>query len=326
MRMNRTARYGLAFAGVLVMAGVAMLNAADPPAAGAAMPAGAKMPTMSEGQPKELVGLHNVVAYHDGFWSGGVPEGEEGFATLADMGVKTIISVDGAEPEVELARKHGLRYIHLPIGYNGFNDQRKGELARATRDSMEAGPVYLHCHHGKHRSAGAAGAVAVSLGWATPQQMVDRMKVSGTAAGYKGLYACTQNATTLGKAALDAVPADFPEVSRPTSFVKSMVEIDIVNDQLKAIERAGWVTPKDHPDLVPAAEAGRLADLYRHLRNDDRAKRHEADYATMMIESHMAAQAIEDLLAADKIDAVKLSGHFRVIANSCKACHVKYRD
>jgi len=191
---------------------------------------------------------------------------------------------------------------------------------------MEAGPVYLHCHYGKHRSAGAAGTVAVSLGWSTPEQMVDRMKVSGTAPGYKGLYACAQNATALDKAVLDAVPANFPEVSRPTSFVKTMVEIDTVNDNLRAIEKAGWVTPKDHPDLVPVAEAGRFADLFRHVLADEKTKRFDEGFAVMMTESHNAAQAIEDLLAAEKLDGSKLSEHFRTIANSCKACHVKFRD
>src|SRR5688572_7297898 len=60
----------------------------------------------------DLPGLHNVVAYHAGLYSGAVPEGAEGFETLAAMGVRTILSVDGAAPEVEEAKRHGLRYVH----------------------------------------------------------------------------------------------------------------------------------------------------------------------------------------------------------------------
>src|SRR5262249_27875258 len=140
-------------------------------------------------------GIHNAVTYHDGFVSGSVPEGDAGFDTLAAMGVKTIISVDGAEPEVDKARARGIRYIHLPIGYNGFDEQRRLHLSRATRDAMADGPVYIHCHHGKHRSAGAAATIAESLGWLTPQEGVARMKVSGTSPDYKGLYACALSAT-----------------------------------------------------------------------------------------------------------------------------------
>lgn len=50
--------------------------------------------------------------------------------------------------------------------------------------------------------------------------------------------------------------ANFPEVSRPDDVVAAMVVIDNAFEHLKAIEAAGWSVPKDHPDLVPAAEAG----------------------------------------------------------------------
>ena len=134
-------------------------------------------PGLEDRQPRDLPGLHNVVAFHDNYFSGSAPDGDEGFATLAAAGVKTIISVDGAEPDVAVAKAHGIRYIHLPIGYNGFDEQRRLQLTRATRDAMDSGPVYIHCHHGKHRSAGAAGAVAVSLGWLSPLEAVSRMHV-----------------------------------------------------------------------------------------------------------------------------------------------------
>ena len=49
--------------------------------------------------------------------SGGQPKGDVAFSKLAEMGVKTIVSVDGAKPDLELAKKHGLRYVHIPIGY-----------------------------------------------------------------------------------------------------------------------------------------------------------------------------------------------------------------
>ncbi|GMV25255.1 MAG: hypothetical protein AMXMBFR58_12860 [Phycisphaerae bacterium] len=283
-------------------------------------------PTMNDQKPVDMPGLHNVVAYHEGFYSGSVPEGREGFQTLAAMGVKTIISVDGAAPDVELARKEGIRYIHLPIGYNGFEEGRKAELVRATRDAMKNGPVYMHCHHGKHRSAGAAGAVAVSLGWATPAEMVERMKVSGTAPGYEGLYACTANASVMSVEEIDAVAADFPEVSQPTGFVKGMVEIEEVHEHLLAIQKAGWRVPKDHPDLVPAAEAGRMADLLRVLGASERSQREGSEFTAWLIRDGEHAARLEDMLVAGETDAETLSAQFRIVTASCKECHVKYRD
>ncbi len=242
------------------------------------------------------------------------------------MGVKTIISVDGAEPDVAAARAQGLRYIHLPIGYNGFDDTRKMQLVRATRDAMADGDVYLHCHHGKHRSAGAAATAAASLGWITPDQGVARMKVSGTAPNYKGLYSCAAGSTVLANDIIDAVPAQFPEISRPESFVLAMVEIDEATDHLKLIEKAGWVAPSDHPDLVPAAEAGRLADHLRDLITSKRTIREPQDFATVMRTSHEMAQALEDTLAAPTLNPATASAQFKLVVASCKDCHTRFRD
>ena len=73
--------------------------------------------------PKNFPGLSNVVAFHDGFYSGSAPAGDAGFDSLSSLGIKTILSVDGAMPDVELADKYGMRYVHLPIGYDGFDDE-----------------------------------------------------------------------------------------------------------------------------------------------------------------------------------------------------------
>lgn len=283
-------------------------------------------PLPSDPAVHDYPGIHNAVAYHDNFISGSVPEGDEGFETLQAMGVKTIISVDGAVPEVERAAAHGMKYIHLPIGYNGFDSTRKLELVRATRDAMADGPVYIHCHHGKHRSAGAAAAISTSLGWTTPDEGVARMKISGTAPNYTGLYACAQNSTELSEAEVDKVAAKFPSVSRPSGFVHGMLEIDSTFDQLKAIEKAGWKTPADHPDLVPVAEAGRLADLCRVLSQGDRAKKESADFVHGLVENGERATALEDMLARGETDAARLSAQFKLVAASCKDCHAKYRD
>jgi hypothetical protein len=286
------------------------------------------MPTLADAAPRDYPGIHNAVAFHEGFVSGGVPEGDEGFASLAAMGVVTIISVDGAPPDVARATAHGLRYIHLPIGYNGFDEARRLQLVRATRDAMRAGPVYIHCHHGKHRSAGAAATIAASLGWSTPEAGVERMRVAGTAPSYRGLYACALGATVLDAGTIAAIPGEFPSVSPPTTFVSAMVEMDEIMEHLKAIERAGWRPPPDHPDLVPAAEAGRLADHLRLASAGDRAAREPAEFARMLAENAAHAQALEDALAeADRAaDARALSALLARVNAACRECHAAHRD
>src|SRR2546423_1384396 len=96
----------------------------DTPPAGAA-PA-APMPEKVEAK-----GLHNVYRLSETLYSGSSPEGDEGFASLQRLGVKTVISVDGARPDVERAHKYGLRYVHLPIGYDGVPEGQALRIARA---------------------------------------------------------------------------------------------------------------------------------------------------------------------------------------------------
>lgn len=283
-------------------------------------------PALTDAKPRDYAGLHNVVAYSLGFYSGSVPEGDRGFDTLARMGIKTIISVDGAEPAVAEAKSRGIRYIHLPIGYNGFDEQRKLELARATRDAMKDGPVYIHCHHGKHRSAGAAAAASVTLNKLTNEQAVARMKVSGTAAFYDGLYACANAARPAEAATLAALPAKFPERVQPRGLKKAMVAIDEANDELKAIEKAGWKVPADHPDLVPTAVVKRMAAGFRGLLNEDEVKAHPADFLQALEADAKRAGELEERLGAATLDTADLSARLKALQASCKDCHGKYRD
>ncbi len=292
-------------------------------------------PTIDAKAPIDAPGLHNLVAFHADVWSGSVPEGDAGFDSLKSLGVRTILSVDGALPDLDRARERGMRYVHLPIGYDGFDDARKVELARAVRDLPR--PIYIHCHHGKHRSAGASAAIAVSLGWLTPAQAAARMKVSGTAAGYTGLWQCTAKAAPLTAAVIDAARADFPERTVPSSLVAAMVEIDEVHDRLKLAQKSGWRAPPDHPDLAPLADAGRLADLYRLLDDDAQLKDvPESQRATVrewLVREGLAAARLEGLLEA--MDAsvpdraalnLRADASLALLGASCKACHQQHRD
>ena len=57
----------------------------------------------------EEYGLHNLLLLTERIYSGSEPHGEKAFKKLAEMGMKVIVSVDGARPQLELAKKYGLR-------------------------------------------------------------------------------------------------------------------------------------------------------------------------------------------------------------------------
>jgi hypothetical protein len=106
-------------------------------------------PALVDDRPRDYPGLHNVVAYHDGFYSGSVPEGDAGFDTIAGMGVRTIISVDGAEPDVvrAAARARSTCRLATTVLTNGAN-------------SSWCGPRATPCAKGRCTSIATTAAIA----------------------------------------------------------------------------------------------------------------------------------------------------------------------
>jgi protein tyrosine phosphatase (PTP) superfamily phosphohydrolase (DUF442 family) len=304
--------------------GVALLIAAcstsrpAPPPRPVTVPAPA--PDLEKGT--EYDGIHNVVAFSPGLYSGSAPEGK-GLETLADMGIRTIISVDGAQPDVEDAEALGIRYVHLPISYDGITPERKLELARVMKDLP--GPIYVHCHHGKHRSAGAAAAIAVALGRLTNDEAVARMKVAGTAPNYEGLYACATDTKVATNAEIASASNAFPSRWKTTGLVQAMVDIDFAMDNLKAIEKAKWGVPADHPDLVPAAEVGRISHLMRDLQDDAAVRKETEEFRALLLASKDAAESLEKGFL-ESASHEELAARFKTLNQSCKDCHVKFRD
>lgn len=274
--------------------------------------------------PQNTPALHNVVRVTPKLISGALPEGDTAFDELKAMGIVTIISVDGAAPDVVAAESRGMRYVHIPLRYEGYTRDQQLELARAVRDLP--GPIYMHCHHGKHRSPAAAASAAVLLGELSAEEGVAMMKAAGTAPTYKGLYECVATAMVAEVALIEAAPADFVPVAKVSGLVEAMVEADHAFDHLKAIKENGWRVPSDHPDLVPVAEAARLADALR-VGAEDRASNPRArEFDGMLIEASRDVEALEALLAAGSKEVAALDAAFAEVASDCKSCHVKYRD
>src|SRR5262249_25055290 len=207
-------------------------------------------------------GLHNVYRITNKLLSGSSPDGDEGFRSLQKLGVRTVISVDGARPDVERAHKYGLRYVHLPIGYDGVPPEQSLRIARAVRDLPAQ--VYIHCHHGKHRGPAAAAVAHLCLDEkCTVATALEEMRRAGTDPHYAGLYASPQKLRRPTPRELDRVKADFPEISPVPAFAEVMVNIDTYWDHLKLVQQAGWKTPVDHADLDPAHEALQLLEQFR---------------------------------------------------------------
>lgn len=280
------------------------------------------------GKPVDMPNLDNVLYVADKLYSGGSPEGDAGFESLQKLGIKTIISVDGARPDLARAKKVGMRYVHLPIGYDGVSQDQAMKLAKAVRDLPA--PIYLHCHHGKHRSPGAAAAIVMCLDEkCTVNQAVDIMKRAGTDPRYSGLYASPKELRRPTSAELDQLKVDFPEAARIPALAEAMVHIDHHWENLIHIRKAGWKVPKNHPDLDPPHEALQLMEHFRELTREKSIQKRPADFKTWLTDAESAARDLEQLLhkaAKEQIDASAVEQAYQRSRMLCTVCHGTYRD
>jgi hypothetical protein len=274
--------------------------------------------------------LPNAYWLHKRVISGGLPAGANGFRELKELGVRTVISVDGLRPDVETAKKFGLRYVHLPHGYDGVPDERARELAKAIRSLP--GPVYIHCHHGKHRSPAAAAVACIGAGLIPHEAGPAILKAAGTSADYSGLFASVDSARRLDAARLDDLQIEFREIVEPPPIVEVMTQLSTTLEHLQLIEAAGWKTPKDHPALTPAHEALLLKEHFTEFRRDPLVKAQPAMYRHLIDSSVREAGKLETLLKAIAPDRTttdftgQASLALKSIQSDCKACHRGFRD
>lgn len=277
----------------------------------------------------EARGIENLFRLSPNFYSGGEPQGEEGFSTLKRLGIRTIISVDGAAPDVETAQKLGLRYVHLPVGYDGIPRERGWRLIKAAR--ALPGPVFIHCHHGKHRGPAAAALCGIAVeGW-TREDATSWMKQAGTSPNYEGLFATVANLPIPTAAELAHVDGDFQERAETPALVELMVAIDQRWDRLKAVKEAGFKTPATLPDVDPPHEALQLAEHFREMLRAEESRSRGAEFT---LRTRAASQLADDLEATIRLhnqagnlaSRKKVEAAFLAVGKGCADCHTLFRD
>lgn len=274
-------------------------------------------------QPIKLPGIENAFRVTPQIIAGSQPQDGDAFAALAKAGVKTIISVDGQRPWVEEAKKYGMRYVHLPVGYDGIPLARIAELTRAAAPG--AGKLFVHCHHGKHRGPAAVAVICEAITHWTPAQAEAWLRQAGTADDYPGLYRAVREFRAPTAEQLAAVGA-FPEIARTPALVDAMVAMNEHLDHLKAQQRAGWSAVSENPDRHPAHIATLLHEQLRELaRTDDTAKR-PADFRRLLADSEHAAAALRESLRVLRFDSAVIDRALKQTEQSCTACHKAHRN
>jgi protein tyrosine phosphatase (PTP) superfamily phosphohydrolase (DUF442 family) len=267
---------------------------------------------------RECPGLDVVWQISKRIYTGSQPKNDRAFLHLRELGVKTIVSVDGAQPNVKSARAAGLRYVHIPIGYDGVPAEAGAALARLVR--IAEGPFYIHCHHGHHRGPAAAAVAAIADGCADNQSALRIMETAGTSPNYGGLW--RDVAGYRSPADDDGIP-QLVEVAEVESLTAAMARIDRIADHLKMCRTAKWSTPADHPDIVPRQEALLLKESFREAARN-LTSNHDQQLRAWLRQSEATATMLEDALAAELQE--EATSILELVIKDCKRCHEKHRN
>ena len=262
-------------------------------------------------------------------FSGGEPDDDPGFAAIAALGVRTILSVDGKSPDAEAAARHGLTYVHVPIRYRGISEDELLRLSKTFREIP--GPFYVHCFHGKHRGpAAAAVGRLVTDGASRLQSLAEMRQWCGTSSKYEGLYQTIARGELPDAAATEAYEWDFPAAHAHAGFRSLMVEASRAFETLTSMEKNNWAVPDDHPDLDPVNESAILAKLFGEAAELKQVKEEADDYRQWIDQSREQSLTLKELLTGNRRsgghDWKPASDAYRALKATCSACHGAYRN
>lgn len=271
-----------------------------------------------------IPGVQNAFAIGTNLISGGTPATDEGFSALRALGVKTIISVDGAPPDIEAARKNAIRYVHLPCGYDGITTNRQQQLAKAA--TTLPGPIFVHCHHGAHRGPAAAAIIAMAGQRWTTNTAEAWLHTAGTGTNFHGLYASVRNFRIPPADALKQQPGEFLERAPSAGLVDTMVEIDRRWEILKALFDNASTEIGSREGLASLNhELNLLREHYREAQRLDAAAKHGLPFLNRLRQAENNAQLTADRLERNAGHAERVRA-LDMLRADCTECHQRHRD
>ena len=255
---------------------------------------------------------------------GGQPKGEAAFEELARLGIRTVVSVDGARPDLAAAEKHGLRYVHIPFGYDDVPQEKRLQLAKTARE-LE-GPFFVHCHHGTHRGPVGAVLAQMSIGEMSSEEAREELRRAGTAEKYQGLWTCVADFTPPAGAVTSGLEFDFPGRAQVPELAQGMADLDRRFDHLEEARGAGWDAPSDHPDIDQAHEALQVHELLVEMDRMAEAQGRPAALLEVFDQSIEASRDLEAALREKERDAEPVEAAFQALKASCGQCHTAHRN
>lgn len=303
---------------------------------GASIPnSGSESLRQNESFPRKLSNgcVPNLIQVHDRIYCGGMPRRENDFAALAELGIKVIVSVDGAKPDVESARSNSIRYVHLPCGYDAVSAQRGLQFAKAI--SQFDGPILFHCHHGKHRAPVAAVIGGLKSGLIDRSRADVTLRIAETDPRYLGLFAAVKSAREVDPEKLSEFQTDFRSVSPVSDLAAEMVLMQSTRDELwnacRKVEKGRNSFRKANLQAEISSHALLLKEHYAELIRRDVQQEFGREFAMLLRDSFDRASRFSFQLsnssgddgALDNLRYLK-QALLRIDAN-CKTCHDRFR-
>lgn len=119
-----------------------------------------------------------IVKYDPFFYRGGDIVSAEGVKYLKKLGIKTVISISPSEKERNLLKDSGIALKEIPFEKEGPDKTVISGFLDTVKKSE--GPVYVHCHSGKHRGGilGYIYRVKIS-GWQKDRALIEFARLGG---------------------------------------------------------------------------------------------------------------------------------------------------
>ena len=133
---------------------------------------------------QQPAGVNNFHMVNDHICRGAQPS-DEGFQSLAKLGVKTVIDLREADgrsrAEKKVVEAAGMRYVNIPM--LGMHTPDSADVAKvlALFNDRSAGPVFVHCRRGADRTGTVVACYRISHDHWNNEKALDEAKSCGMA-------------------------------------------------------------------------------------------------------------------------------------------------
>jgi protein tyrosine/serine phosphatase len=106
----------------------------------------------------QVAGVGNFEKLNDHVYRGAQPT-EQGFQSLAKMGIQTIIDLQPygdarSHAEENWVKSAGMKYVNIPLKEMQTPSDEHVQQILALLENESTGPVFIHCHRGADRTGG----------------------------------------------------------------------------------------------------------------------------------------------------------------------------